>query len=170
MRPFLPLAALAVLAGATLAGPAPAGTGEPEPGPRGARFELAASSPAARALGAGVLDQQLRNGGRGEVRVRVPGTRRQAVVLAVGRWDLDFVQSTVPGGSSSTLVLRVRVSSTRDPVRCPIGARGSVTLVDSDAGDSVRTSFARARCGPFARSWSAVGGDTVDVDVSLIDG
>lgn len=162
--------ALAVLAGATLAGPALAGTGEPEPGPRGARFDVAASSSVARARGAGVLDPQLQDGGDGEVRIRVSGTRRHAVVLDVGRWDLDYVESTVPGGSSSTLALRVRVSSTSDAGRCPVGARGTVTLVDSDAADSVRATFARSRCAAFARVWSAAAGDAVDVSVSLIAG
>jgi hypothetical protein len=165
MRPLL---ALALLAGATLAGTAFAGTEEPEAGPRGATFEVAASSAAARALGAGELDPQLPHGGDGEIRVRVPGTKRQVVVLDVGRWDLDYVESTVPGGSSSTLALRVRVASTSDAVRCPIGARGTVTLVDSDGGDLVRTAFARSRCAVFARAWNAAAGDTVDVDVSLI--
>lgn len=164
------LLALAVLAGATFAGPALAGTEGPEPGPRGVRFEAVASSSVARVAGDGVLDPQLRNGGGGELRIRVPAARRQAVVLGVGRWDLDYVESTAPGGSSSTLALRVRVSATTDAARCPIGARGTVTLVDSDGGDSVRATFARSRCSAFVQAWSAVAGESVDVRVSLIAG
>jgi hypothetical protein len=167
MRPLL---GLAVLAGALLAGPALAGVEEPEAGPRGVRFELAAASAAARVTGAGVLDPQARAGGGGEVRVRVPGAKRRAVVLDVGRWDLDYVESTVPGGSSSTLVLRVRVAATSDASRCPLGARGTVVVVDGEAGDSVRVTFARARCAAFARGWSGAAGDPVEVRITLIGG
>jgi hypothetical protein len=158
--------ALAVLAGAVLAGPAHAGAEEPKP--RDVRYELSASSSAARAAGAGLL-VQARTGGRGVVRIRVPGAQRRSLVLDVGRWNLDYVESTAPGGSSSTLRLRVRVATRSGVANCPIGARGAVTLVDADGGDSVRVRFARSRCGPFARAWSAAAGDSVDVRVTVVE-
>lgn len=160
--------ALALLAGATLAGPAQAGTGEPQPGPGAVRYQAGASSAAARLTGAGVL-VQARTGGTGVVRIRIPGAGRRSIVLDVGRWKLDYVQSTAPGGSSSTLRLRVRVSAARGVTDCPAGARGAVTLVDAEAGDSVRVGFARSRCAPFARAWSTAAGDSVDVRVTLTE-
>lgn len=165
MRPLL---ALALLAGAALAVPAQAAAAEPEPAPDAVRYEVSASSPAARLTGAGVL-VQARTGGRGVVRIRLPGAGSRSIVLDVGRWRLDYVQSTAPGGSSSTLLLRVRVSAPSGVARCPAGARGAVTLVDADGGDSVRVSFARARCAPFARAWSTSAGDRVDVRVTLVE-
>jgi hypothetical protein len=164
------LIAVGVLAGAALAQPVLAGVEEPEAGPRGARFTLTASSTVARANGNGVLDPQAPKGGSGRIRVRTLGAARQTVVLSVGRWDLDYVDSTMPVNSTSTLVLRVAVASTTDARRCAVGARGTVTLVDSGAGDSAAVTFARGRCKPFARAFSTEGGDDVNLTISLIGG
>jgi hypothetical protein len=163
---MLVLLVLAALAGAALASPAHAGDGDPQPGPEGARYRVEASSAAARLTGTGTL-VQARTGGGGTIRIRLVDPRQRSIVLDVGRWSLDYVQSTAPGGSSSTLRLRVRVAAPPGVARCPAGARGAVTLVDGDAVDSVRVRFARSRCAPFARVWSTASGDVVDVRVSL---
>ncbi len=165
------LSALVVVgsvAGAVLIAPALGGTDDP--GPRGARFVAAASSTGAAIDGRGVLDPALPHGGSGQVRVArsLAGSRR-SVVLEVGSWQLDYVEATAPGGSSSTLVLRVRVESSADPRRCRVGTRGTVTLVDrGGSGDAAEVSFTGGRCKVFAREWSDEGGDAVDVRITLV--
>lgn len=164
------LLVLAVLAGTALAAPAHAGGEEPEPGAATVRYQVEASSAVARLTGAGRL-VQARTGGKGVVRIRarVPGAGRTAVRLGAGRWSLAYARSTAPEGSSSTLRLRVRVTGTTTAARCPAGARGTVTLVDADAGDSVQVRFARSRCAPFARAWSTAAGDGIEVRITLLE-
>ena len=149
--------------------PASQASSETEVGPRGARFTLAASD---------------RCAGRRERRARPPGAEgrqrpargsrslsatRPTVVLSVGHWDLDYVDSTMPVSTTSTLVLRVAVASTTDASRCAVERERTVTLVDSGAGDSVPSRSRRA-LQAVRRAVSTEAGDDLNLAISLTGG
>jgi len=131
---------------------------------RGASFEVSASAGSAAIRGRGVVDLDAPLGGGGSLRAtRGTGERKAAITLQLSTWRLSFSEP------DTILVLGVRVGASSSPSSCPVGSRGTVSLVDAGGGgDTVQAAFRSGRCRPFARVFSSDAGDRVSVTIGVI--
>ena len=115
------------------------------------RFQLGESTLSGR--GSVALDGKLRVRLHGAL--RPPSGRSRTFAADVVAWRLNYVLPR------KTLRLQVEVGASSDPAGCPVGTRGTVTIVDDDtptergaSSDSVRIRFSGSACRAFARAWS----------------
>lgn len=169
----MPRPRLAVLAAALACAAAPAAlAGEGHDAVSGASFSFSAREAGvrgiARAGGSGRIQADVRSGQTMRVSLERPSGERLAVTLDATSWHLTFLLPR------KTLTFRARVSTTNDGAGCPVGARGTVTIVDDPArlasgasSDSVRVRFAHAACAALVHAWSNADGKRARVGISL---
>ena len=149
-------AALALAFAVTLTAPAALAGAEPND-VTGARFSFSVSTSAAPGVGTAsgggrvTIEEEFRAQVRGKW---LPlGSSGRSFTAKVVVWRLDFL---LPNK-----ILRLGIRVTKGSPGCPVGARGTVTLVDDEtplansrSSDSVRIRFSGGRCPAFARTWS----------------
>jgi hypothetical protein len=131
---------------------------------RGTSFDVSARASALSIRGNGLLDVDAPLGGHGSlVLTRAAERRNLALTLLPTAWRVNV------SGSATTLVLSVRVGASSAQSGCPVGARGTVRLVDAQtAGETVQTAFRPASCRSFAHVWSSDAGDRTKVEIAVI--